>query len=174
MAEVLVEFETVLADREGRRFGARACGRQREDGLWEGWIEFPAIAGNEVLRTERETTQPNRDDLLYWATGLTDPYLDGALLRVQRGAGATTVQRDGRSTSARTTAAPHPVLDPFQVYAEGPDILRGQLLALGPDHLRAIAVHHMITDPRGTPVNVLPKHELVALIVTEVERRARP
>jgi hypothetical protein len=34
-----------------------------------------------VIQTTRETTQPNRQDLDYWATGLTVGFLDGALDR---------------------------------------------------------------------------------------------
>ena len=40
MAEVLMEFVNELRARNGTVYEARACGRQREDGLWEGWIEF--------------------------------------------------------------------------------------------------------------------------------------
>ena len=62
---------------------ARACGRIREDGLWEGWIEFERNDGI-LMRTERETTQPNRTDLAYWATGLTPVYLEGAFRRATK------------------------------------------------------------------------------------------
>ena len=35
----------------------------------------------EPVRSGRETTQPNRQDTVYWATGLTPVYLEGALDR---------------------------------------------------------------------------------------------
>jgi hypothetical protein len=54
------------------------------DGLWEGWIEFIPTDGGAPLRSRRETTQPNRDDAVYWATGLTPVYLEGALERALR------------------------------------------------------------------------------------------
>lgn len=82
MAEVLVEFENTWKGPDGKSYEARACGRGREDGLWEGWIEFTPLDGGEVIATDRETTQPNRDDTLYWARGLTLTYIDGALLRL--------------------------------------------------------------------------------------------
>jgi hypothetical protein len=83
MAHVLVTFRSRLGIEDGKRFIARACGGQREDGMWEGWIEFVAEDGRAVLNTARETTQPNLADLNYWATGLTPVYLEGALARAR-------------------------------------------------------------------------------------------
>ena len=71
MAEVLIEFEAPVRSPKGPMYDARVCGRQREDRLWEGWIEFTPLDGGEPVRSGRETTQPNRADLLYWASGLT-------------------------------------------------------------------------------------------------------
>lgn len=81
MAEVLVEFESEFKAPDGRFYDARACARRRDDGLWEAWLEFIPRDGGETVQTGRETTQPNRDDALYWATGLTTSYIDGALHR---------------------------------------------------------------------------------------------
>lgn len=52
-----------------------------EDGLWEGWIEFLPDDGSPVLRSRRETVQSNRETAIYWATGLSPVYLEGALAR---------------------------------------------------------------------------------------------
>lgn len=81
MAEVLVKFESEFKGPDGKFYEAKACGEGRDDGLWEGWLEFTPIGGGEPVETDRETTQPNRDDTLYWATGLTTTYIDGALHR---------------------------------------------------------------------------------------------
>ena len=81
MAEILVQFDEVLRTSDGAEFVARACGAPMENGLWEGWVEFLTTDGGEPLRTGRETTQPNRTDVQYWATGLTPVYLEGALDR---------------------------------------------------------------------------------------------
>ena len=83
MALVLIEFANELVE-NGTVYEARACGRERDDGLWEGWIEFAPRGAGEAVRTGRETTQPNEADLRYWATGLTGPYLEGALERALR------------------------------------------------------------------------------------------
>jgi hypothetical protein len=49
--------------------------------MWQGWIEFEPVDGGAPIRSPRETTQPNRTDTQYWATGLTVVYLEGALCR---------------------------------------------------------------------------------------------
>jgi hypothetical protein len=60
------------------------CGAERPDGTWEGWLEFhPAEIGQPTLRTDQETSQPNRGALEYWAEGLEPIYLEGALARAQ-------------------------------------------------------------------------------------------
>ena len=80
MAEVLVQFtEPIVAD--GVAYRADACGAPTSDGLWQGWIEFTPTSGGPSIRSRRETTQPNRVDAVYWATGLTPIYLEGALQR---------------------------------------------------------------------------------------------
>jgi hypothetical protein len=38
----------------------------------------------QILHTDRETSQPNRAALEYWADGLEPVYLEGALARAQR------------------------------------------------------------------------------------------
>jgi hypothetical protein len=81
MPEVLLDFSTPVAGPDGRTYAARAIGEERPDGLWLGWIEFSAVDANVVVATDRETTQPNRTDAIYWATGLTQIYLEGALTR---------------------------------------------------------------------------------------------
>jgi len=80
MPEVLLQFSTLVPGPDGRLYGARAIGAEMADGLWHGWIEFSADGENEIVATDRETTQPNRTDALYWATGLTPIYLEGALV----------------------------------------------------------------------------------------------
>ena len=55
-----------------------------DDGLWEGWLEFVLAGDEETVRTARETEQAERDDLDYWAQGLSATYLEGALERALR------------------------------------------------------------------------------------------
>lgn len=84
---VLLQFENAVTGEDGQGYIARVCGRQAADNMWEGWIEFDPGGGAPVLRTPRETTQPNQPDLEYWATGLTEAYLQGALERAMHPAG---------------------------------------------------------------------------------------
>lgn len=80
-AETLLEYDSALEGPDGRAYGARACGRLRDDGLWECWIELESKDGEAVAVTSRESTQPNRTAAVYWATGLSHVYLEGALAR---------------------------------------------------------------------------------------------
>src|SRR5690242_16908605 len=90
MPEVLVVFDAQLTSADERRWIAQACGGVADDNLWEGWIEFLPLEADELpIRTPRETEQPNRDDLMYWAQGLTAVYLDGALSRALKAQGAS-------------------------------------------------------------------------------------
>jgi len=149
MAEVFVQFDTIVPGPDGSRWIPRACGRTQTSGLWEGWIEFEAVNPNgQVSRTPRESVQPNRDDLMYWAQGLTQTYLEGALQRAlnpvrvaeQRVVNATPSFDEPASLVVTTGAAPDAVLNPFNVYAQGEDILAGQLSAMSAARLREIAV----------------------------------
>lgn len=85
MSEVLVKFDEPIMNPGGGMYFAEAIGRQRaDDGLWEGWLEFEAADDSRpAISSERETTQPNRVDLEYWAQGLSYVYLQGALARAE-------------------------------------------------------------------------------------------
>ncbi len=85
--EVLVRFSAHVTGSDGIAYIPQACGGVADDGLWEGWLEFVADSGV-VRRTPRETEQPNRDSLLYWAEGLSIAYLEGALARALQDGGS--------------------------------------------------------------------------------------
>jgi hypothetical protein len=97
MHDVLVKFDEPITDPIGAKYFAQAVGREREDGLWEGWLEFvAAFVGSPTIDSGRETTQPNRTDLEYWAQGLTKAYLQGALVRAQSPTEAIRKDRSAR------------------------------------------------------------------------------
>ena len=84
MSEILVQFAELISDEAGRLYIARACGAEMpNDTLWQGWIEFVPADGGPAIASGRETTQPNRTDTEYWATGLSQVYLEGALQRAR-------------------------------------------------------------------------------------------
>ena len=63
----------------GRKYEVRIEGEQRKDGTWAGRVVF--VDGNSTRATSQETSQPNRQALEYWGTGLEPIYLEGALKR---------------------------------------------------------------------------------------------
>lgn len=81
MAELIQTYAETLRDARGMDYTAHAYGEARDDGTWEGWLEFEPATGGAARRTGRETTQPDRAALSYWASGLEPIYLDGAFAR---------------------------------------------------------------------------------------------
>jgi hypothetical protein len=81
---LIIELAQELQDSAGINYVIRVFGRERVDGRWEGFLEFVAVGAAIVLRTGTETTQSNREDLAYWASGLNTAYLQGAFARAQR------------------------------------------------------------------------------------------
>jgi hypothetical protein len=167
--------------RDGVSYTAQACGAPAADGLWEGWIEFIPIDGGAPIRSPRETTQPNRTDARYWATGLSAVYLEGALRRALR----PLVVRTARAPRAMFEA-PAPalnvesadvarvaILDPFSVYKKGDALLRHELGALSAWHLANIAIAYRLSDMPGETLAGLPRTFLVSLIVAAVRLRVR-
>ena len=181
MSEVLVEFDTIITADDGTRWVPRASGRPADDGLWEGWIEFLDMSDSKrAVRSPRETEQPNRDDLMYWAQGLTQAYLEGALSRAldERPASAeddthVPARFDGPKTKPAAAAAsggggPRPVLNPFEVFQQGEDILLQELDALPPARLRDLVIAYNFAsaeDAYGAS-----RGELTAQIVEGVRR----
>jgi hypothetical protein len=174
MAEIVHVFEDpVLLD--GSPYEARVAGRP--DGhIWEGWIEFVAHDGGDALRTPRETTQPDRAALVYWATGLSGTYLEGALRRAlqppaQRVASPLPeplFEAPAPNPAADIFAADRAVLDPFSVGAKGEDLLRRELGALRDWHLRNIVRAYRLADPT-VDLEAMTEPELVELIVSRVQ-----
>ena len=145
MAEVLAQFADPVVDEHGRAYRAQAVGGPMPDGMWEGWIEFMPLGGGRPIHTARETTQPNKKDTVYWASGLTAVYLEGALGRalnplVRRTPAAAEPFFDGPAhdvtvSTPRPIAAGDAVLNPFSVFEKGEILLRKELGALSPWHL---------------------------------------
>ena len=80
--ELILRHPSQVSDSDGHLYDVLVYGAMLVGGTWEGWIEFlPVSSTLPTLRTGRETTQPNRAALLYWATGLEPIYLAGAFDR---------------------------------------------------------------------------------------------
>ena len=182
MSEILVKFDEPISTPDGRKFFAQAAGKETDAGLWEGWLEFlPADDSAESVCSERETTQPNRKNVEYWAQGLTRVYLEGALNRALKPSG---VARQGTEQShepslfsapRQVSRAPltnatgrRPILDPYAVYAQGEQILRSELGALSRDQVEIIATAYGFTGPSTTGAKSVSGTDLVETVVAGV------
>jgi hypothetical protein len=175
MAQTLIQFDSPVIHRDGHQYTARACGRERDNGQWEAWLEFEDLTTGEVLRSERETTQPNRADAVYWATGLTPVYLEGALDRVlnppqyKEPAPVPPPVFDGPAPRKRPAMSNRePILDPFSVYRKSPDLLAQELTALRAWHLRQIIRDFNLVDATDVALEALTEPELGSLIMQRV------
>jgi len=82
MAELLQEYTTIVIGPDDTTYTVRSYGEERADGTWIGWLEFePTDSTKATLVTDQETSQPNRVDVEYWATGLEPIYFEGAFER---------------------------------------------------------------------------------------------
>jgi hypothetical protein len=174
MAETLLVFQTPVVAPDGTPHEARACGSEMRGGGWQGWLEFVPVAGGAPVRSQRETTQPNRVDTEYWATGLTPVYLEGALTRaltrppvVPVAPPQPSVFRGPVPSVAKRAAevSPASVLDPFSLYEKGELLLRSRLGALSAWHLVNIASEYELTDEPVERLNRLSAPSLAELIV---------
>jgi hypothetical protein len=179
MAETLLQYQHPVIAPDGSYYEARACGGPMGGaGLWQGWIEFVPIAGGEPVRSPRETTQPNRVDTEYWATGVSAVYLEGALSRaLTKPVAITTLpvapalfSGPAPSPGVPVESAQSSVLNPFSVYEKGEPLLRKQLGALSAWHLVNIVLAYELNDGGVAALNRLPAPALIEMIVAGVRR----
>lgn len=186
MAEILVKFDEPIAAPGGKTYYAQAVGKEVEGGLWDGWLEFQSVEdGLDALASGRETTQPNRKNLEYWAQGLTKVYLEGALNRatwlaeptrerppieVEPSRFSEPASRSPIPSPSRPLGTPRAILDPFQVYAQGEEILRRELHALSRDHVETIAAAHGIAIHGPGGIKAASKEDLIEAVVGEARR----
>jgi hypothetical protein len=179
MAEVLLEYSDIVVSAEGARYMVRACGTEADNGHWHGWLEFLDTERNVTVRSARETTQPNRTDTVYWATGLTPVYLEGALERALHPL-AKPALRERPNPRFQAPSEPAPdfvvdqppaesILNPFSVYRKGEMLLRRQLGALSVWHLVNIVRAHGLSDRSSAALNAMQADELIDTIVEGVK-----
>lgn len=149
MSELIHTHSSTITGVGGRTYRAHVMGTERENGSWEARIVFDPVAGTgPELSTDRETTQPNRTDLEYWASGLEPAYIEGALARALRAAGkqaAGTAPEPAAAGRARPEA--HAILDPYDVFSQGEETLREELSALHLQHLQNIVLAYGFAEP---------------------------
>lgn len=177
MARTIAQFDALVLDADGAEYQAKACGRERDDGLWEGWLEFQNLRTGAIVRTVRETTQPNVTDITYWATGLTPVYLEGALTRALQGPPPRTVvtvvppHYDGpaeRPVRRVKSTGAEAILDPFSVFEKSPELLAQELTALRGRHLRQIIRDYGLANESDERLEQMTEPELGSLILQRV------
>jgi hypothetical protein len=90
MDAVMMQLSETVSDERGT-FHALVMARERNDGSWEGWLEFvPQAEASGRYATPIETRQHDRVTMERWASGLTVVYADGALARARTLRAATT------------------------------------------------------------------------------------
>jgi hypothetical protein len=178
MAEVLRSFDEPIRDDSGD-YHARVVGRLADDGRWEGWLEFVPLggAGRKTYVSPVESRQPEREHLVYWASGLTPVYAEGALGRARRPVVVRTrvveiAESDAPAPRApaapRRPGVPAPVLVPFDVGSKSLDILAQELGALGRGRLLNIIAAYEL-NPGAADVQRLSDPHLVSFIVSAVQ-----
>jgi hypothetical protein len=181
MAEILVTLPDVLAAEDGQTYVAHAVGAETPLRQWEAWIEFVPLDGGAPATSPRETTQPNRVAAVYWASGLTAIYLEGALARAlgrnHRAAAASLRNATAPATAAANRRAAAParrpaVLDPFSVYEKGASVLRAELSALASWHLVNIVTAYELSTEGEATLNALPPAALIDMIVAAVKEES--
>ena len=180
MTEVLLEYSEAVVGGDGTRYLVRACGAEADHGNWHGWLEFLDTQRDATIQGGRETTQPNRTDTVYWATGLTPVYLEGALARALNAAAKSAPREAGHARfpppseppAGDATGAPPPaesILNPFSVYRKGEMLLRRQLGAFSVWHLVNIVRAYSLSDRSPAALNAMRADELIEIIVDGVK-----
>jgi hypothetical protein len=181
MAETLLRYQHLVSAPDGTSYEARACGGPMPGGTWEGWIEFVPVAGGEPVCSRRETTQPNRVDTAYWASGLSAIYLDGALRRAL----TKPVERPVLPLPPPLFSGPPPapavpvnpalasVIDPFSVFDKSEPLLRQQLGALSAWQLVNIVMAYGLSEHSAAELNRLSAAALIDVIVSGVRKERR-
>jgi hypothetical protein len=82
MDTLFQQFERPMKDGSGDTYLVFVQGRSRPHDTWEGWLVFERQRDARRFSTPVETTQPDVQAVLYWASGLGETYLEGALDRV--------------------------------------------------------------------------------------------
>lgn len=165
-----MEFAEPVGNR-GIAYKAQACGASVAGNLWEAWIEFTPLDGGPARRSGRETTQPNREDAVYWATGLTPVYLEGALTRALHPLVRTVATPSEPVFNGPAPNLASAVLNPFSVAAKGEELLRQELSALSSWHLVNIIHTYDLREGPIAALNRLPAPSLIDLIVDGVRSR---
>jgi hypothetical protein len=176
MAEVLVDFASNVVSGSDT-YHPRAIGCFADDGMWEGWLEFVPVGGGDPVIGPVESRQPEREHLIYWATGLSPVFLEGALRRALKPATVkvrvieeplSTAPAERIVTHTVVPSVPEAVLNPFDIGARSLDVLRQELTALNRARLTNI-ISAFDLNPGGEDIAWMSDPQLVTFVVTAVD-----
>jgi hypothetical protein len=182
---VLRTFEEPIVGSTGMSYVAKICGRVRSDGRWEAWVEFVPEGGTPILRSRRETSQPNLRNLEGWVERLSRVYLQGSLDRTLhaqfpplRGPLESPESPHFAGPAGEPEAVPAPddaAINPFLEYSKGMDLLIRKLDELSMAELRDLTRAYGLDQREGGVVELegLERADLIALIVRGVHDRVR-
>src|SRR5262249_49394914 len=123
---------------------------------WEGWFVFFPLTGGDALATDRETTQSKRDDVVYWASGISATYLEGALhraldLRPEARLARRMAQAELEGVYARAEAAAYRAAPEAGAYRAAAEAALAQARAAEVERRVAQAQLDAIERPRSGP-----------------------
>jgi hypothetical protein len=81
MDTLFQQFERPMTDAGSDTYLVFVQGRSRPQDTWEGWLVFERQRDARRFSTPVETARPDAQAVLYWASGLSAVYLEGALER---------------------------------------------------------------------------------------------
>jgi hypothetical protein len=176
MTELIADLPYRVVDTSGVEYFAGVAAEQRADGQREAWLEYVPADESDALLTNTETTQLTRADVVRWAEGLGETYVQGAF---DRAIAATTGSRLVSRRFGGEVAVDLPTIDlpdPFELFALGRAEMQARLLALPRSTLLAIIATFGLNSP-GRSLSWLTNYQLVIFIITAAEvqsARGRP
>ena len=81
VAEPIAQLDIQVIASDGRSYFPNVVAEPNAEWRWEAWLEFVPLDDSESLLTDTETTQASRDDVVRWASTLTETFIDGAFRR---------------------------------------------------------------------------------------------
>jgi hypothetical protein len=144
-----------------------------------GWLVFDPTSrgGTNAVVSAVESRQAEREDLQYWAEGLTVVYAEGSLDRALHPTVVRTRVAElpvSERPAARVASAPprwtgpEPVLNPFDVGERSLDILRQELHAFDRPRLINI-IDAFLLNPGGEDITMMSLDQLITFIVVAVD-----
>jgi len=160
MDRLLQTFEAPYIDSDGAVYDILLYGRSRPADTWQAWLAFSRREDRQEFVTEPETTQPSAEAVLYWATGLTPAYFDGAF---------------ARATRPRREAPPaEPAPPPLRDVTAGVDTYLHRLTDLERDIMRTFNRHHASRLATEVLLDELPHaHADIVRALEDLEKRHR-